>query len=52
MQKLSDVGHPRNEHIPALKKLWEETFGDSPVVINNFFKKTFSPENTVCVFCD
>ncbi len=51
MQKSFSTGHPTGEHIPALKKLWADVFGDSSLVINNFFEKTARSENTVCVFC-
>lgn len=52
MQRLYKTGFPEEKHIPALKKLWADVFGDSDYVINKFFENTQSAENTVCVFCD
>ena len=50
MQRLFDVGHPSDEHVPALKALWQDVFGDSRNVIDNFFNKTARLENIVCAF--
>ncbi len=52
MQKLFSVGHPKEEHIPVLKKLWADVFGDDEAVIDNFFNETAKYENIVCAFCD
>ncbi len=52
MRKLFEVGHPSEKHIPGLKTLWENVFGDSRNIIDNFFSKTARLENTVCVFCE
>lgn len=52
MQKSFSTGHPTDKHIPALKKLWVDVFGDAPKVVDNFFDKTAKPENVFCVFCD
>ena len=50
MQRLFDVGHPSEKHLPVLKSLWEDVFGDSRKVIDNFFNKTARLENIVCAF--
>lgn len=52
MQRLYKTGFPEEKHIPALKKLWADVFGDGELVINKFFENTQSAENTACVFCD
>ena len=52
MQKSYSVGHPTKKHIPALKALWENVFGDSKDIINKFFTETASCENTFCAFCE
>lgn len=50
MQKSFSVGCPGKEHIPSLKKMWADVFGDSEDIINNFFSKTAKTENIVCAF--
>ncbi len=52
MQKLCKIGFPEKEHIPALKKLWADVFGDDEKVIDSFFENTFSVSKTVCAFYD
>ncbi|MBR0536039.1 MAG: GNAT family N-acetyltransferase [Clostridia bacterium] len=50
MQKLYEFGFPTAEHIPSLKKMWIEVFGDDEYSVNSFFEKTQSNENTICAF--
>ncbi len=50
MQKSYSIGYPEERHFPALKKLWEDVFGDSEKVINNFFDETSKKENIFCAF--
>ncbi len=38
-----------NEDYSSLKNLWQNVFGDSKAVIDNFFSNTAEPQNIVCV---
>ena len=40
------------EHIPALKLLWQEAFGDPAPVIDAFFATGFSPDRCNCLLQD
>lgn len=40
---------PRDEHIPGLKALWKEAFGDTDAFIDGFFEKGFSLYRCRCV---
>ncbi len=50
MQKSYSIGYPEEKHVPDLKNLWADVFGDSQDVINNFFGKTSKNENVFCAF--
>ena len=41
------IGAPTKEHIPALKKLWQEAFGDSESAIDTFFEAAFCTDRCV-----
>ena len=41
--------HPWQEHIPALRKLWQEAFGDSDAFLDGFFSTAFAPERCLCI---
>ena len=41
--------HPRTEDIPALRQLWQETFGDTDAFLDGFFATAFSPRRCLCV---
>ena len=43
------IEHPSLTHIPALKALWQEAFGDSEAFIDTFFQTGFAPEHCLCV---
>ena len=34
---------PEEKHIPSMRSLWKEAFGDSDEFLNSFFKTAFSP---------
>ena len=38
------IDHPKACHIPQLKKLWQEAFGDTDVFLDGFFDTGFSPD--------
>ncbi len=40
---------PQKQHIPMLRPLWKEAFGDSDAFLNCFFKTAFSPNRARCV---
>ena len=41
--------HPQQIHIPGLRKLWQEAFGDTDAFLDGFFSTAFSPERCVCI---
>lgn len=43
------IDHPKKEHLPALKELWREAFGDEDEVIDAFFSYAYSPERCFTV---
>ena len=42
--------HPLPSHIPQLRKLWQEVFGDTDVFLDSFFQTGFSPDRCLCIF--
>ena len=40
---------PSQHHIPALRRLWQEAFGDTDVFLDSFFRTAFSPDRCRCV---
>lgn len=46
---MHNILHPKNAHIPGLKELWAEAFGDPPTQIDSFFDTAFSPERYMCI---
>ena len=43
------IDHPKKEHLPALKELWREAFGDEDDFIDAFFSYAYSPERCFTV---
>lgn len=43
------IDHPRQTDIPALKKLWQEAFGDTDAFLDSFFDTAFACERCLCV---
>lgn len=41
--------YPQDGHIPGLRKLWKEAFGDSNVFLDAFFSKGFSSRRCRCI---
>lgn len=46
---MYELIYPENAHIPGLKALWQEAFGDSIAEIDNFFATAFSPTRCLCI---
>ena len=46
------IDAPTMAHIPALRAVWKEAFGDSEEFLDSFFTKAFSPDRSRCVFED
>lgn len=40
---------PQPSHIPALRALWQEAFGDDDRFLDDFFRLAFSPRRSRCV---
>lgn len=47
-----NIDNPVISHIPQLKKLWKEAFGDDDKTIDNFFDTAFSLDRCMCTFDD
>lgn len=43
------IENPQPHHIPALRSLWQEAFGDTEEFLDLFFSKAFSPDRCRCV---
>jgi len=43
---------PGIRHIPALRALWQASFGDDDAFLDDFFTAAFSPERCRCVMAD
>lgn len=43
------IGNPQNEHIPALRALWKEAFGDPDAYLDLFFHTAFSYDRCYAV---
>lgn len=44
-----NIVNPSGRHIPALRQLWKEAFGDDDAFLDLFFAKGFSPDRCRCV---
>lgn len=42
------IDHPKTEHIPQLRQLWKEAFGDTDNFLDKFFGIAFAPERCLC----
>lgn len=45
------IDHPTLEDIPALRRLWQEIFGDSDEFLDRFFHSAFSPKRCLVARC-
>ena len=46
------INTPDASHIPALRRLWKQAFGDTDAFLDSFFSIAFSPERCRCAFAD
>lgn len=46
------IDTPREDHIPALRQLWQRAFGDSDEFLDGFFSVGFDPERCRAVSAD
>ena len=44
------IDSPRTEHLPHLRTLWKQAFGDEDAFLDKFYTLGFSPERCRCVF--
>lgn len=44
------IDRPRDCHIPQLRALWKEAFGDTDAFLDGFFQVGFSPERSLCLW--
>lgn len=45
-----NISQPDAKHIPLLRKLWKEAFGDTDAFLDAFFSTAFSPKHCRCLF--
>lgn len=45
-----NIDAPRQEDIPALRRLWQQAFGDTDAFLNRFFAYGFAPERCRCLW--
>lgn len=43
------IDSPKASHIPALRRLWKQAFGDDDIFLDQFFTLGFSPERCRCI---
>ena len=43
---------PQPSHIPALRTLWKDIFGDTDAFLDSFFSTAFSPNRSLCAIID
>jgi len=41
--------YPAQHHVPGLRRLWKEAFGDTDVFLDGFFEYGFSPRRCRCI---
>ena len=46
------IDFPKETHIPGLRSLWLEAFGDTDAFLDHFFRTGFSPDRCRCILCD
>lgn len=43
------IDHPISTHIPQLRRLWQEAFGDTDAFIDSFFTVAYAPQRCLCI---
>ena len=46
------INHSQKENIPALRQLWQKTFGDTDAFLDSFFSSAFAEARSLCVIED
>ena len=46
------INAPDSAQIPALRRLWQQAFGDSEQFLDIFFETAYSPDRCRCVIVD
>lgn len=46
------IDHPSPRHIPQLRRLWQDAFGDPDAFLDSFFRTAYSPHRCLCIFAD
>lgn len=46
------IDFPASTQIPALRRLWQQAFGDTDAFLDVFFETAFSPDRSRCVILD
>ena len=46
------IDAPASTRIPALRRLWQQAFGDTDAFLDVFFETAFSPDRSRCVILD
>ena len=46
------IDAPSATHIPHLRSLWKEAFGDTDAFLDAFFGAAFSPDRCRCIIAD
>lgn len=46
------IDHPQTAHIPALRRLWQQAFGDADSFLDSFFHLGFDPRRCRCAFAE
>lgn len=42
------IDHPRHAHVPQLRRLWQQAFGDTDAFLDSFFTLGFHPQRCLC----
>lgn len=44
--------HPSSRHMPQLRTLWQDAFGDPDDFLNSFYRTAYSPDRCLCIFSE
>lgn len=44
--------HPSNRHLPQLRRLWQDAFGDPDVFLDSFYRTAYSPDRCLCLLSE
>lgn len=43
------IEHPACHHLPDLRRLWQEIFGDTDAFLDSFYQRAFAPDRCRCI---